>query len=156
MKFSPGILWLALIACSCTTQEICEEDSISRLVAAFKTETGGILHDTTISALKVYGIREGQPDWYLNDTVNSSGVLLPLDPHHSESRFVFETPGQTDTLILDHSSELYLISYACGFGHQFSLGDIRYNGGMIVKDTLLYPLISASLEEDETHIWLYF
>jgi hypothetical protein len=156
MKLSHCFLCLALFACSCTTQDVCEEDSISELVASFKTETGGILHDTTLSALKIYGIREGQDIWYLYDTVSGSQILLPLDPHHDASRFVFQTTGQTDTLTLGHSSELYLISYACGFGQLFSLGSIQYKGGMIVKDSILNPVISTSLEKDEIHIWLYF
>ena len=156
MKLSYCFLCIALFAYSCSTQEVCEEDSISELVASFKTETGGILHDTILSALKIYGIRDGQDIWYLYDTVSGSDILLPLDPHHNESRFVFQTTGQTDTLTLGHSSELYLISYACGFGNLFSLGTIQYKGGMIVKDSLINPVIHASLEEDEIHIWLYF
>ena len=157
MKVPLLFLGLILLACSCTTQELCEEDSISELVASFKTETAGIVSDTTISALTVYGIREGQPIWLLYDSVSYSEILLPLDPHHAYSRFVFQTGEQTDTLTLNHNSEIYLISYSCGFGNQFTLDpDIQYGEGMFVKDTIINPIVNTILEEADTHIWLYF
>lgn len=157
MKAALLFLGLALLAISCTTQELCEEDSISELVASFKTITGGLVSDTTISALTVYGIRDGQPTWLLYDSMTYSEILLPLDPHHDFSHFVFQTGEKTDTLTLPHSSEIYLISYSCGFGNRFTLDpDIQYGVGMFVKDTIINPLVEASLEEEDTHIWLYF
>ena len=150
-------LSLVLFAISCAPEEVCEEDSISELVASFKTETDGMVSDTTISGLDVYGIREGQPTWLLYDSVSVSEILLPLDPHHAYSQFVFQVDEQTDTLFLTHSSEVYLISYTCGFGNQFTLDpDIQYGEGMFVKDTIINPLVNTSLEEVDTHIWLYF
>jgi len=157
MKAPLLFLSLSLLAISCTTLEPCEEDSISEVVASFKTESGGLVSDTTISALTVYGIREGQDIWLLYDSVAYSEILLPLDPHHDFSRFVFETGEQTDTLTLPHNSEIYLISYSCGFGNQFTLGrDIQYGAGMFVNDTIINPIVNTSLEEVDTHIWLYF
>lgn len=150
-------LALILLLSSCSTTELCDEDSISELVAVFKTETGGELLDTTLSNLRIYGIREGQATWFLYDSVSLSSVFLPLDPHKDHSSFVFLANGFSDTLTLTHSSEDYLISFSCGFGKLFTLeGDPSYEGGMIRKDTLINPVISTSLEEDETHIWLYF
>jgi hypothetical protein len=157
MKASLLFLGLILLVYSCISEELCEEDSISELVASFKTETEDIVSDTTISALTVYGIREGQPTWLLYDSVTYSEILLPLDPHNDFSRFVFQAGEQTDTLILPHKSEIYMISYSCGFGMQFTLDpDIQYGEGFFVKDTIINPLVNTSLEEVDTHIWLYF
>ena len=149
---------LFLLAISCSPAEPCEEDSISEVVAVFKTETGGEVKDTTISKLWVYGVRDNQAIWYPLDSVTSSGILLPLDPNNDHSSFVFATKGFSDTLTLTHSSEDYLISFSCGFGKLFTLdpNPADYKGGMIKKDTLINPLVSSTLEEDETHIWLYF
>ena len=157
MKASLLFLGLILLAYSCISEELCEEDSISELVASFKTESGGVVSDTTISTkLSVYGIREGQDIWFLYDSVQDSEIFLPLDPHHDFSRFVFQTAEQIDTLTLTHSSQEYMISYSCGFGMQFTLEGIQYEEGMFVNDTIINPLINTSLEEGDTHIWLYF
>ena len=157
MKAPLLFLSLTLLAISCTEPEPCNEDSVSEVVASFKTESGGLVSDTTISALTVYGIREGQDIWLLYDSVAYSEILLPLDPHHDFSRFVFQTGEKTDTLTLPHSSEIYLISYSCGFGNQFSLEtDIQYGTGMFVKDSIINPIVNTSLEEEDIHIWLYF
>ena len=146
-----------LLACSCAPEELCEEDSISELVVSFKTESGGLLSDTTIADLTIYGIREGQPTWLLYDSVTLAEILLPLDPHHEISSFVFQANGKTDTLGLNHQSEIYLISYACGFGHQFTLDpELQYGEGMILKDSLINSTVNTSLEDIEAHIWLYF
>jgi len=157
MKAPLLFLVLFLLASSCTTLEPCDEDSISEMVASFKTETGGSVIDTTVSALTVYGIREGQSIWLLYDSISESEIFLPLDPHHDFSSFVFQTGEKTDTLTLPHSSEIYLISYSCGFGNQFNLEtDIQYGTGMFVKDSIINPIVNTSLEEEDIHIWLYF
>lgn len=151
------ILVLILLASSCTTLEPCDEDSVSELVAVFKSETGGELNDTTVSGLSIYGIREGQSTWLLYDSLSLSKILLPLDPHHDFSRFVFFTSTQSDTLTINHSSEIYLISYSCGFGMQFTLeSDIKYGTDMIAGDSILIPNVNSTLETEDTHIWLYF
>lgn len=153
-------LLLSLLAFSCTSQDICFEDSVSELVASFKTETNDIVSDTTISGVTVYGIREDQPIYLLYDSIDVSEIILPLDPHHNYSNFVFQVNNEADTLKLTlkltHSSEVYLISYTCGFGNLFTLNDIQYEEGVIVKDTIINPLINTSLEEVDEHIWLYF
>lgn len=162
MKAALFFLSLALLAFSCTSQEVCEEDSMSNVVVSCLTESEGILSDTIVPGLRVYGIREGQPIWFLWDTVENSTILLPLDPHNAFSRFVFETDEKSDTLTLNHSSQDYLISNACGFGNLFSLEEILHMGRMFVKDTIINPSVGASLgefeqiEELEPHIWLYF
>jgi hypothetical protein len=156
MKAALSFLILALLAFSCTTQEVCEEDSVSEVVISCKTESEAGLSDTIVPGLRIYGIREGQSIWFLWDTVNQSTILLPLDPHHAFSRFVFETDEKTDTLTLNHSSQDYMISYLCGFGNLFTLEEIQYVGTMFMKDTIINPKVNASLEEVDTNIWLYF
>jgi len=157
MKLRPLFLLLIWMVCSCAPDERCEEDSISELVASFKTEAEGLVSDTTVSNLTVYGIREGQSTWLLYDSVSTKEVFLPLDPHHDYSAFVFQAGEYNDTLVLKHESEIYLISYACGFGQQFTLDpDFQYGEGLFVKDSLINPMVNTSLEEVDAHIWLYF
>jgi hypothetical protein len=158
MKQALPLLLLFFFALSCSTDDICNEDSISEVVASFKTQSDGIVSDTSLSALYVYGIREGQSTWLLYDSVLvASEILLPLDPHHTYSRFVFQVEEKRDTLTLLHSSEIYLISYTCGFGNQFALDpDPEYGGGMILNDSILHPIINTTIEEFDANIWLYF
>ena len=157
MKAALFFLALFLLAGSCTTLETCEEDGVSEMVARFKTETDGVLSDTSISNLRIYGIREDQPIWFLYDSVETNEILLPLDPQHDFSRFVFMANGFSDTLTLSHSSEDYLIDYACGFGKIFELEpDPDYGGGMIKGDSLIFPTVTTTYYDDEIHLWLYF
>ena len=147
---------LLIVIASCATQDVCDDDCQSILVARFKsTATGGIT-DTIVPGISIYGIREGKPDSLLYDSVSASGFVVPLDPHHYFSSFVLQINGQADTLVISYDQEIYMISYTCGFANLFTIDDnIELSNGVIKSDTILNDMIDAEYEENEEHIWLY-
>ena len=146
---------VSILMTSCITVEICDESYESELVARFKTIKEGVTSDSTVTALTLYGVREGLSDSLLYKAQSVSGFMVPLDPHHDFSRFILQIGEQTDTLLLYHHNEMYMISYTCGFGNLFTLDDIGPSTGMIKSDTIINDMVDAEYEVDEEHIWLY-
>ncbi len=149
------LLVLFLFAASCITVDICDESYDSELVAKFKTDHEGEAVDSTVSALTLYGIREGLSDSLLYDSASVSGFEVPLDPHRNLTRFVMQINDQTDTLTIYYQQEIYLISYTCGFADLFTLDHLESSSGIIAGDTIISPMIDAEYETNEVHIWLY-
>ena len=147
---------LFLLGASCTSVEICDDDYNSYLVARFMALKDGEPADSTVSSLSLYGIREGKPDSLLyNQTPNILEFEVPLDPHHNFSRFVLQLGDPSDTLVINHHQEIYMISYDCGFGNAFLLESLDYSSGMIKDAEIKNTLVDAKTEEDDLHIWLY-
>ena len=156
MKSRILFLILSIFTVSCITVEVCDESYDSELVARFKTEHEGEAADSTVSALTLYGIREGKNDSLLYNGVSSSGFVVPLDPNNDYSRFVLQIDTLSDTLTIFYQHEIYEISYTCGFANLFTLDDnIESSSGIIKRDTILKEMIDAEYEENEEHIWLY-
>lgn len=154
MKFRFLFLFIFLAA-GCVSVEVCEDEYVSELVASFVSEEDGEVSDSTVSALTLYGIREGLSDSLLYDSISASGFVVPLDPHNDVSRFVLQIDTLIDTLSVYHDHEVYMISYNCGFASMFTLDQIETSGGAILKDTIINEMIDAEYESDEEHIWLY-
>ena len=144
---------------SCLSMEVCDDNSQSELVARFKTEVSETVSDTIISGVSIYGIREGRPDSLLHDsTIPTSRVVLPLDSHHTYSRFVMKINEISDTLTLVHNTGFYLISYTCGYGAIFTLDadSIDHGHNLFYKITIEDAVVDANTEPDEEHLFLYF
>ena len=152
------LLCSLFVMASCLTQEVCDDNSQSELVARFKTVVSEIVSDTIISGVTIYGIREGRPDSLLYDSSESSRVVIPLDPNHNYSRFVMKIDEVTDTLTLVHNTGLYLVSYNCGYGAIFTLDpDSIVHGKKLFYDIeIKNAVIDAAMEQNEEHLWLYF
>ena len=156
MKSRLILLLTLILVASCTTQDICDEDSQSILVARFRTQVNNEIVDTLLTGFSIHGIREGWVDRPLYDSVSTGKIGIPLDPNHDFSRFVLSAGDKSDTLVIYHSSEAYLISYTCGFAARFTLEEFRYSGGLITDLELIKADVDAELETDEEHIWIYF
>lgn len=154
MKYRILIFILFILAASCITVEVCDESYNSELIAQFKTLQDGEAVDSTVTALTIFGIKDGENDTLYN-ALPSSGFVVPLDPLHDFSSFVMQVDTLSDTLIIYYDLESYMISYTCGFGNLFTLSRIEPGGGIIKGDTILNEMIDAEYEEDEVHIWLY-
>ena len=154
MKYRILIFILFILAASCVTVEVCDESYNSDLIAQFKTLQDGEAVDSTVTALTIFGIKDGENDTLYN-ALPSSGFVVPLDPHHDFSSFVMQVDTLSDTLIIYYDHESYMISYTCGFGNLFTLSRIEPGGDIIKGDTILNEMIDAEYEEDEIHIWLY-
>lgn len=156
MKYLVYSLSLLLFISSCVKQDICDDDSQSYLVAGFKTlNADDEVTDTTLADLSIYGIREGKTDSLLYDSVSVSEVGLPLDPNMDFSHFVLSNGISHDTLQLTYTSEIYLVSYTCGFAVRFTLDQYRNTGSWIGDMELISGEIDAELESNETHLWIY-
>lgn len=149
-------LTLMFLITSCATQEVCNDDNQSYLVAKFKTLwNDGSIHDTIVAGLSIYGIREGKADSLLYDSLSVSRLELPLDPNNGVSRFVIGNELKKDTLSLFAPSEVYLINYTCGFASRFTLEQYSSEGSWIKDLELRDAKIDAELETDEEHLWIY-
>jgi hypothetical protein len=149
-------IWFVLVLASCGTQDVCDQESQSILVARFRTLEDGQISDTILQGISVFGIRSGESMGLLYDSVNAGKIGLPLDPAGDFSRFVLFSGEHRDTLVLSHSSEAYLISYNCGFAARFKLEGFSHSGDMIVDMELISASVDAELENDEEHLWIYF
>jgi len=155
MKSRILILIISVLVSSCISVEICDDDSDSLLVTKFKTLKDEIPSDSVVSALTLYGIREGKPDSLLYNLFSTSRFEVPLNPHQEFSRYVLQIGDQIDTLTLFHHQEIYMISYTCGFGTLFTLTSVENSNAMIKSYTIENDMVDAANEEDEEHIWLY-
>jgi len=146
------------IAFSCNSQEICDEDGQSELVARFKFIQEDSVLDSIISGVSLYGIREGKPDSLLYDSSTTSRIVLPLDPHHGYSRFVMNINELSDTLTLVHNTGFYLVSYTCGYAAIFTLDpdSIEHGHKLFYDVEIRNAVIDAAMEQNEEHLWLYF
>ena len=155
MKLRIPFFIFAILLSGCVDVETCDEGTESELVVKFKTVKEGINSDSTVTALSLYGIREGKSDSLLYNSLSTSGFVVPLNPHISHSSFVLKIDEQTDTLIIYQHQELYLISYTCGFANLFTLESLEYGTEMILKDSIINEMVDAEYESGEEHIWLY-
>jgi hypothetical protein len=147
---------ISILVTGCISVEICDDDNNSVMVAKFMTMKDDLPADSTVASLSLYGIREGRPDSLLyNNQPSVNAFEVPLDPHHDFSRFALEVDGQTDTLELMHTQELYLISYDCGFGNVFSLENFAISSGLIKSAEIKDEIVDAETEVDDVHIWLF-
>ena len=89
MKYRILIFILFILAASCVTVEVCDESYNSDLIAQFKTLQDGEVVDSTVTALTIFGIKDGENDTLYN-ALPSSGFVVPLDPHHDFSSFVMQ------------------------------------------------------------------
>jgi hypothetical protein len=149
-------LFLMFLIFSCSSQEVCEDEVQSDLVARFKTMESGTSRDTTITGVTLYGIREGLPGNLLYDSASLSRIVVPLDPNSDHTTFLLKVNDLTDTIRIDHQSGFYLVSYACGFASLFTLEEIDFSGDMILTAEITKSQIDAEMEQNEEHLWIYF
>ncbi len=147
---------LSILATSCISVEICDDDNNSVMVVKFMTMIDEVPADSTVASLSLYGIREGRPDSMLYNMEPTNTFEVALDPHNDFTRFVLLINEQTDTLELMHTQELYMISYDCGFGNLFTLEDnIGISSGLIKSAEIKDETVDAETQEDDVHIWLF-
>jgi hypothetical protein len=155
MKFRILFFVIALLLSGCVIVETCDDNSDSELVARFKTLKEEVSYDSIVSPLTLYGIREGMADSLIYDSVSTSTLTVPLDPHHDTSRFVMLIGETSDTLVVSYRREIYMISYTCGFGTLFTIDHVGYSTGLIRDHSVVKNMVDAANEENEEHIWLY-
>ncbi len=148
-------LFLVLLV-SCIPREVCDEENESVLVVRFKTIESTIISDTIMSEVTIHGIRDGQSDSLLYNSEPASRVVLPLDPHHEQSRFVLKLYDHNDTLVVTHRNETYMISYTCGFATLFNLENADYYSLITNNIEIKDSIVDTELLQNEEHIWIYY
>lgn len=156
MKYVVFSLTLFLLISSCASEEVCDDDNQSYMAVRFKVQVEENVMDTTITDISIYGIREGKADSLIYNSINASKVTLPLDPNKNLSRFVLSNELEQDTLILMHSSEVYLINYTCGFGARFNMSETDIGGSWMKKLEIIDGNVDAEEQNDDEHLWIYF
>jgi len=146
---------LSILATSCISVEICDDDNNSVMVVKFMTLIDELPADSTVASLSLYGIREGRPDSLLYNQDPTNAFEAPLDPHHDFTRFVLQINEQTDTLELMHTQDLYMISYDCGFGNLFTIENVGISSGVIKSAEIKDDKVYAETQADDVHIWLF-
>lgn len=155
MKARLLIFCTIFLGMACSTQELCDDSSASELVTRLKSVKDNTVYDTLTPGVSLYGIRAGMSDSLIYDSITTSSIVAPLDPHHDFSTFVLMIGDKSDTLRITHRMESYLVSYTCGFANLFTLEEISYGGDIILGDTVIEEMIDAELEDDEEHLWIY-
>ena len=155
MKLRILILIIVFTVTGCVKVEICDDDRDSLMVARFKTMKEEVPADTTVNFFSLYGIREGMPDSLIVDSIPTNNFRVPLDPHQDVSRFVLLFGGASDTLVVSHHQEIYMISYKCGFATLFTIDQVGYSTGIIKSHEIRKAMVDAETEKDEEHSWLY-
>ena len=156
MKIGLLLAFSLIAVISCSTQEVCDDVLQSDAVLRLKINNSEPVRDTLVPGVSIYGIRDGRPDSLLYDSATLSRVLLPLDPHHSNSEFVVRVNELADTLRILHTAESYLVSYSCGFASMFTIGDVEHSTNVIQHYEIVKSIIDAELDQDEEHLWIYF
>ena len=149
---------ILIVLASCSTQDVCEDDLKAEAISNFFTYQDGVMTDTLISGLTLYGIRENKADSLLYDSAKVSRINLPLDPNHDHSTFIMEINDIVDTITFFHNTRTYLVSYTCGFANNFTITKLNYTTTSIIEIELLIDYVKAEESdiEPEEHIRIYF
>lgn len=156
MKISRSIFLFVVLCTGCSTQDICDDDNQSYLVARFLTVNNGEESDTTLTGLYVYGIRDELPGGLIYDSATVQKIMLPLDPNRDVTRYIFMRENQEDTLDILYSREAYLISYNCGFAARFYLDGPGHNGNLFTDIEVVNAQVDAETETNEEHFHIFF
>ena len=149
-------LTTVILIFSCSTQEVCDDNLIPAAITTFHTYQDGILTDTIVSGIYMYGIRENRPDSLLYDSTVASKIQLPLNPNSDHSTFVLKVQDIFDTIKIYHTSTVYLLSFTCGFSNDFTMTDITYTRNSLIDIELIKEYVNAEEDDVEEHLKFYF
>lgn len=156
MKLARTILWLIfLLITSCSTLEVCDENTVAPLKAGFYVEGTMPPADSTLTGLTVHVIRGELPDSMLYDSVQLNSLELPLDPMHDQTSFTLSREQVSDTLTVHYRRSVYLYSYECGFAHSFTLDSLVFDGSLVKRTEIIRPEVDLEMIEDEKNIRLF-
>mgnify|MGYP006304383573 CR=1 FL=1 len=153
-KFFLSALLIAA-ACSffsCEEQE-CDQSMNNNAGFGFYTFQDSAEAEAAISTLSVYA--EARSDSLLYDSLlNRTNVRLPLDPSKDFSHFIFMMGPLNDTVKINYSRELNLVSQACGFITNFAINKATASHHLI--DSIVVTNKEIKQNEDEQHFKIYF
>ncbi len=155
---------------SCRQDTVCQDAIEPSANAGFYKNIYGVEYDTSFGSIAVKGIQ--QPDTITTDTlIGKKNVLLPLPQGIDSCKFLFsfavydsipinDTTKKwdisyfvDDTLQLNFSKQMYLVSVECGFSHLYQLKSVSYTKNFIQSAEIVNDEISNL---NEQNIKIYF
>jgi hypothetical protein len=155
---------------SCGQEPVCQDAIEPSANAGFYKDIYGPPDDTAFGTVIVKGIQ--QPDTITRDTlIGKKNVLLPLPQGIDSCKFLFsfavydsisinDTTKKwdisyfvDDTLQLNFSRQMYLVSVECGFSHFYELKFLSYTNNFIRSAEIVNDEISNL---NEQNIRIYF
>jgi hypothetical protein len=138
---------LLLLWFSCQQQEVCEEATDSSLrIGFYTTDDGNNEVSLPVDSMSVYGLGRSDNLIY-NNRKNVSRIELPLDANNEGCGFVLVFPEHTDTLMLQYSHDLNLVSVECGFVLFYTLTNATHTNHYIIRTEVIISEVTNSLDE---------
>lgn len=142
-----GTYMLLLLLFSCQQQEVCEEATDSSLrIGFYSTDDNNNEISLSVDSLSVYGIGRSDSLIY-NNQRNVSRIELPLDATHEACGFVLVFEEHTDTLMLNYTHDLNLVSVECGFVLFYKLNEASHTLHHILRTEVIFDEVTNSLDE---------
>ena len=108
--------------------------------------------DTTLPPLSVYA--KNRPDSLLYDSaVSRRNVRLPLNPGKDFTHYVFVIDSMNDTIQINYTRELNLVSQACGFITDFNIKQVSTSHHHFDSIVVINKTITQN--ENEEHFKIY-
>lgn len=151
--FAYGVIiaLVVFVLFSCEENE-CDESLRNDAGFGFYTHLENEETDTTLPPLSVYA--KTRPDSLLYDSaVSRRNVRLPLNPGKDFTHYIFVIDSLTDTLQINYTRELNLISQACGFITDFHISQVttshhHFDSIVVINNTI-------TQNENEEHFKIY-
>jgi hypothetical protein len=123
----------------------CDLNTNSLLQIGFYTTVN---HTATSTAdlITIYGI--GKEGDYLYKDSSATKVFLPLSQNQDSSSFVIKSSWIYDTLLVNYTRHLKLISKECGFATIFEISKIHLSGHKFDSLKVTNDTVSTNYEEN--------
>ncbi|MCK4852971.1 MAG: hypothetical protein KAT31_01885 [Bacteroidales bacterium] len=148
MKKIPLILILFLLIAypSCEGGGVCTQSVLSVVNAGFYGWDGEEEIDVFVNNFTLYGIN--RPDSLIYDSKNSvSRFSFTMDMNAVSSTLIMHADSLIDTLTINYSVVLLMVSYECGFTNTFEMSGISFTRHFIDSISVIKTL--ADLENEE-------
>lgn len=142
------VLFSFLFSCK---ESACDLSTKSLLQIGFYRVKKNIGTITSLDSLTVFGLGKEGDSLYKNKSVSS--VLIPLSQNQDMSSFIISRKDTIDTLSINYTRQLKLISKECGFATIFEINTATISNHKFDSVKIINPVINTANEEN---IRIYF
>ena len=140
------LMLTALLLSACQDDEVCEEVTANPLRIAFYLAGQEEETRVPLDSLTIYAI--GRPSDRIYDREsNVSLIEVPLNPNENTSGFVLAFEHTNDTIILDYSHDVHLISVECGFTMFYDITDVVYTTNQLTSLAIANNRVTNTFDE---------
>ncbi|MBN1599864.1 MAG: hypothetical protein JW894_16330 [Bacteroidales bacterium] len=138
---------------ACNTDEVCDENTITNVVASFYTTVDNRVVDTTAMVTSIIAVNDSMSILYesedavqsvsfpLNNSLDSCAVIMDFTLYDTIPKP--DTLYFTDTLTFFYNIELIMESIECGFVHYFHLQSINWTDNFIEDVEIVNPAVTT-------------